>query len=55
MFSLAFVARVAPLKLTTERSPTFHLAPRPLGDITGNLEAGVGAFVDFCRTFEINY
>ena len=55
MSSLAFFARVAQPKLTTDRSLTFTLAPRPLGDITGNLEAGVGALVDFLELLEINF
>ena len=32
--SLAFVTHAAQSKLTNERSPTFHLVPRPPGDTT---------------------
>ena len=55
MFSLAFVARVAHLKLTTERFTNFSFGTRTQGDITGNLRAGVGALEDFRRTLETNF
>ena len=42
-------------KLTIDRSPTFHISPRPLGDITGNLKAGVGALVDFLELLNLTY